>query len=624
MSGSASKFSFLLIFMVCRQTLCSQGHFNSWHFGDFASVNFSTGTAVAMPDGMMETHEGCSTISDSAGNLLFYTDGRFAYDRTHNFMPNSLYLTGSITASQSALIVPRPRHPSLYYIFTSDEVGGDQGLRYSQVDMTLRGGLGDVDEIKNVQLYPSVMEKMTGIRHCNQEDIWVIVHDTAANFFRSYLVTADGVDSNAVVSAAGQIYSGYYKAIGQIKGSPDGKKLAMSTTFKNSWELFDFDNSTGIVSNPLLLPNPVPSMESAYGIEFSPDNSKLYGAVINPGKIYQWDLLQENDSAIIASCTEIFTSPYLFSLQLGPDGRIYGSLGNYLSCINSPNSTGPACSFEQLAVHLLGGNAYYGLPNMVTGFTNTRPDSFEVDINCLAAEFFAPSDSTLSSYFIDSVTWIFGDGTTATASQGTSTVHTFPNSGEYEVSLVIHYRCDNDTIVQQVNVDAPQLDVVVTNPGPAGNDGTALADCSGGSGDVLLSWSNGSSDPQITGLSEGHYIVYAMDSAGCADTAYAQLVRLPEPEPATVYIPSAFTPDGNGPNELFYAFTTNTQQEHLMIFDRWGQKIFEGRGSDAVWDGCSHGQVCPSAVYVYVFTCKDFYDRLIEKRGAVTLLSKAP
>ena len=132
----------------------SQGEYNNWYFGNHAGVTFNSGSPVAVTNGALETTEGCSTISDATGNLLFHTDGMEVFDRNHNLMPNGAGLLGHSSSTQSGVIVPQPNSSNIYYVFTVDELQSNSSapLCYSIVDMTLNGGMGDVTTSKNIQL----------------------------------------------------------------------------------------------------------------------------------------------------------------------------------------------------------------------------------------------------------------------------------------------------------------------------------------------------------------------------------------------------------------------------------------------------------------------------------------
>ena len=85
---------FLTLSLVCFLSF-SQNAANWWYFGQNAGLDFSSGSPVAVFNGQLKTSEGCATISDNNGNLLFYTDGVTAYNNQHTAMPNGNGLMGN-------------------------------------------------------------------------------------------------------------------------------------------------------------------------------------------------------------------------------------------------------------------------------------------------------------------------------------------------------------------------------------------------------------------------------------------------------------------------------------------------------------------------------------------------
>ena len=153
----------LILCFTC--ALNAQGEANVWYFGENAGLDFNSGTPVALTNGALVTNEGCASISDSVGNLLFYTDGVTVYNNNHTIMPNGNGLNGDSSSTHSAIIVPKPGNNDEYYIFTVDRGGQSDGLQYSQVNMNLDNGLGDVvSGMKNVFLVAPTTEKVTAIK----------------------------------------------------------------------------------------------------------------------------------------------------------------------------------------------------------------------------------------------------------------------------------------------------------------------------------------------------------------------------------------------------------------------------------------------------------------------------
>ena len=134
-----------------------------------------------------------------------------------------------------------------------------------------------------------------------------------------------------------------------MKASVGGDKLALAVTADGRFEIYDFDNATGIVSNPIALNST--DYARAYGVEFSPDGNLLYGTKnVAPSNIFQWNLNAGGAAAIQASSTIIGTSGSnsIGALQLGPDAKIYLARFNSarLGVINTPNNLGVSANFE--------------------------------------------------------------------------------------------------------------------------------------------------------------------------------------------------------------------------------------------------------------------------------------
>ena len=239
----------LLSVVLSSQVSFGQKEANIWYFGKNAGLDFNGGAPVALTSGALNTSEGCSSISDTNGNILFYTDGITVYNKNHQTMTNGTGLLGNASSTQSALIVRKPVSYIIYYVFTVGEKGGP--FNYSIVDMSLSLGLGSVTS-KNNLILPSVAEKVTAISHANCMDIWVITHRWNSDALYAYQLTSVGFDTIPVISNSGTNVGGSTSnSIGQMKMSPDGNRLALAWDNYDEAQLFDFDDFTGMVTNPI-------------------------------------------------------------------------------------------------------------------------------------------------------------------------------------------------------------------------------------------------------------------------------------------------------------------------------------------------------------------------------------
>lgn len=388
----------VILFMVGLATCAfPQREANIWYFGDSAGIDFNSGSAVAITDGSLSTLEGCASISDgSTGMLLFYTDGITVYNRNHVQMTNGTGLMGDLSTTQSATILPHPGNSDLYYIFTLDNVGGPNGLRYSIVDMSLSGGFGAITAAKNVVLLASSTEKLTSACHSNGTDYWVVTHTLNSNSFYAWQISATGLNPVPVISNAGAFLNSNSPA--EMKISPDGTRLAFCSWFDNINQVFNFNNANGVVYNAITLT----AAGAEYGCCFSPDGTKLYysGVDIFLRQVVQFDLSAGTPAAINASRT-VLTSANVNrgQFQIGPDGKIYlaRTFQPDLAVINNPNAAGLACNYVETGFNLGGKLSQMGLPNMVSCLAvvldlefasfsgELRPDG-QVDLHWEAAE----------------------------------------------------------------------------------------------------------------------------------------------------------------------------------------------------------------------------------------------
>ena len=525
------KYFLLLPLIFFSINLQSQAEASNWHFGYGAGLTFNLGDGTVTPNNdaqfTMNTNEGCSSISDFNGNLLFYTDGRNVWDRNHNVMPNADYnsnpdngLLGDPSSTSSGLIVPKPGNPNQYYIFAVDEPhhqnafafpnqgpadefgnpifdydsggsipgaddGFNNGLTYSLVDLELNNGNGDVvGTEKNIELITydqsdqgessyKCSEKITAIEHADGQSYWVLTQ--FVNKFYAFRVDETGVNPNPVVTTIEPLISfqGYRRnGIGYMKASPNGEKIAVahrqngdesggfSFNTGSVW-LYDFDSATGELSNAI---NAYPNF-GPYGVEFSPDSSKLY--VTGDSSVIQFDL----DAQDLVPFVVYNGFDFIGAIQLGPDGKIYvANSEDYFSLdvINSPNLNADDCDYVPYEI-ALASNTYasIGLPPFIQSF-------FLASIT--AQNFCAGNETTFSvnsNQTFDNIDWDFGDGIGTSNSENPSYVYV--NPGEYTISATI--TAGTETIVFS--------EIIQINQTPTANAVEDLFECDDDNDGVL-------------------------------------------------------------------------------------------------------------------------------------------
>jgi hypothetical protein len=374
-----------LFYFGISQTGISQKQANIWYFGNGGGLDFNNQcNPLVLTDGAIQGYEGCATISDkNTGQILFYTNSAQIWNRVHQIMPNGNLIPNGNTITQ-VTIIQKPGSDSLYYVITSEIQGfSGQGYRFHMVDMSLNGGMGGI-LYKDSLLYSSpVTEKMIAVPHANGTDAWMIGHAYNSNQFLAFHISATGINRSPVISSVGKIHfdPSSADAVGEIKATPNATKIAVVTLVSPHIELFDFDNNSGIISNPILIPergayNSNGNASGLYGLSFSADNSKLYASQwLAPSagisaKIIQYDI-SSNDSALIQqSRVNVFTSTTknLYSLKLAPNRKIYvgqNQSNGYLGVINAPDSSGLLCNYVDNGLYLNGKNSGWGLNNLM-------------------------------------------------------------------------------------------------------------------------------------------------------------------------------------------------------------------------------------------------------------------
>ena len=466
---------------------------NIWYFGYGAGLDFNSGSPVPLLDGQLYTLEGCASIADNNGDLLFYTDGMTVYDKNHNIMPNGTGLLGNNSSSQSGVIIRKPGASNLFYIFTADGMSGSSGgVYYSVVDMNLNSGFGSITATKNVMLFPNACEKISATIHQNGIDFWVISRLENSNTYHSYLLNSSGVILPPVVSVIGTVFN---STIGYLKTSSSGDLIASANWTTGIVDLISFDNSNGFLSNYISLSVPGSSL---YGVEFSPNSNLLYVSDHLGGNVYQFNLLAGNQNAIDNSRFHLGYTAYPSAIQLGPDGKIYIAELNsyYLGVVDSPDLLGSNCSYNSSSLYLNGKESAAGLPTFFSSIFNSPPSG--CDSVATAIIDIKNSTSTYSQVAqCDSFTWAL-TGQTYFTSQ-IDTIHSI------NADSCLHIDSLDLTIYPLINVIANISDELCVDY----SDGSIMLNVSGGLASFSYNWSGPNSFSEITkdifNLSPGTY-----------------------------------------------------------------------------------------------------------------------
>ncbi|MCO5280249.1 MAG: PKD domain-containing protein [Chitinophagales bacterium] len=113
------------------------------------------------------------------------------------------------------------------------------------------------------------------------------------------------------------------------------------------------------------------------------------------------------------------------------------------------------------------------------------------------------------------------------------------------------------------------------------------------------------------------YTVYATTEKGCYDSAFTEIIVEHTP---VVYVPNLFTPNGDGLNDVAMVYANNVRDLNFLIFNRWGEKVYEGHNITEGWNGIYANKLQNPETYVYVVTITFLDNKTVTKTGSVTLV----
>lgn len=241
---------------------------------------------------------------------------------------------------------------------------------------------------------------------------------------------------------------------------------------------------------------------------------------------------------------------------------------------------------------------------------------------CAPVNFSFYGNSNLASY---QYSWTFGDGSTASTANPS---HLYQRPGTYPARVYMSNLagCADSALAQVIVHPGPEADFstqVSTEIYYVGMSTLTLNNTS--SGAIGYLWDFGNDDvstlfePNYQYTEPGSYLIRLVVSNqfGCWDTITKKLdVRLPE----DLYVPNAFSPNGDSKNDWFSVGYNNIVDLNINIFDRWGELIYTGKGPDFKWDGTYKGSPVQDGVYVYLIQARGFHGKEYNLQGKVTVL----
>jgi hypothetical protein len=362
-----------------------------------------------------------SSISDSLGNLLFYTNGRKIYNAQHqviengdslNFTPWGWNLGQSFnhySANQGVLILQKPntnnewfmfhlRKDTLPFIEFPNDWSIIKGLMFSKIVISDSNDLKVVS--KNIELIGDTMfsGNLTACKHGNGRDWWIFASEGKSNCIYQLLLSPSGIQIFDTICEG--LIGSLYGDVGEGVFSPNGE-LYIKGSALNGIDIFDFDRCSGnllhieSISRINLFDTLVdPYFYFRGAVCISPNSRYLYTTTADSS--FRFDLNATN----VASTKQFFKNiPFdslsiytLSSMQLGPDGRIYfpNSITRKYHVMNNPDAEDIALIDLQVNLPLLknGSRDFPNFPNYRLGpLTGSACDTLGVGIQEIKESF---------------------------------------------------------------------------------------------------------------------------------------------------------------------------------------------------------------------------------------------
>ncbi|MFT5247340.1 MAG: gliding motility-associated-like protein [Litorivivens sp.] len=492
--------------------LFSQLENTNWHFGQGVSIEITASGPVLSESSINAIGNiRPSAISDSSGDIMFYTDGSQVFNSDDIAVDSGVFVENA----KENLFVPFPDNPDQSYLFRSDEFGVD----YSVISTSLGDNGAILPEQKEINIYAHQSHLVCGSKS-DGTGYWVIASNSNNSGdveFSIFEVTNEGVTLNSTTI---QYYNNaiWSAALDDMRISPDCSRIAI--TFKGHvFCLMKFDNEIGeiydIISTEF---DTSVSFFSIGKVEFSSNSDYIY-CLGDFSEIRQYNLETWTYESITASSIIIAglnDGNDWQDLRLAPDGKIYllDALENQLDVINAPNNLGADCDLEISVFSIPNGLTTY-FPN-IPNITCTPPFldlSIDHLFECLGDETELNYNWTMEA---DSVLWNFGDPSTGFLNTSTLDfpIHIFSEIGEYEVTFFYYI----DDFVLEYSHIVPIYAIPDPDLGPdqifCQSDTIVL---SGGLEDYDYSWNNDQTIATIDVLLGGEYIVN-VNNNGCIGT----------------------------------------------------------------------------------------------------------
>ncbi|GEM_PF-971642 len=395
-----NKKYFFLLFLLFPFLASSQKWDYQWPMGyssgadvgipDLTLLDFTGDTVAiyshAFTDGLGFGSSG-SFICDEEGQLVLVTNNCAVYDQDFQLVSGSDSLTpgwgydvncgdqsyGGYIGSQLTVFLPQIGNDSIVYLIHKDNILYNSTLGVLSTKLYLSTLVRKLDGTYYLTGKQQLLDglynygHLTSCLHADGDKWWTSMVEFNTNKFDWFLIGGQGIVQGPFNQAIGNPLIDDDVGISQTAFSPNASLLAINSKTPKVIYLYDFDNSTGLMSNPQVIPYPSAVDDIGLGVAFSFDSRFLYAS--SSTDLYQIDLQDGNAVEHIAHHLSYDEDQWPVGIgffTLGPDCRMYigpATTTYYLHVVHHPNEKGAACGFEARVLRSPS-NIYRNIPNI--------------------------------------------------------------------------------------------------------------------------------------------------------------------------------------------------------------------------------------------------------------------
>jgi gliding motility-associated-like protein len=381
------------------------------------------------------------------------------------------------------------------------------------------------------------------------------------------------------------------------------------------WSFGDGTTSTLANPPPHLYPNPgtylvIEAVEDSAGCTDTSKNNMIIGTYPVP------------KFSISSTCdSEFIPIQNLSTDSVGTISTWNWSLSNGTTYTDSiPNFTGLVPGNYRLTLSAISAQNCPSLQSYATSFSvyPIPTVAFQADTACAGTPVILTGASTNT---VPITQWYWKVDSLPLQS-GNTFQYTFASGGNYNAFLwaLSPTGCSSDTVTQVIQIQQSYA--------YAGQDTLVALGYSiqlHATGGVSYLWSPAatlsnpdSADPIATPTDSTTYTVVAYTPLGCTSSASVVVKVFKGP---AIYVPSAFTPNGDGVNDLLKVIAPGIRQlQYFRIFDRWGKQVYYSTQLQEGWDGTINGKPVPSGTYVWIIRGMTLQGNILSKQGTTVLI----